>query len=247
MRNSISYIIVDDDISACNMLQNHLTHIPRLELRRVFTKPVEALMTIDNCPDTHLIFMDIDMPGMSGMKLAESLKNKDHNIIFTTSHSEFALDAIKVRAKHFLLKPYGLDDLAEVVNVVIRECYDFKNLDSEDEHTFFFKTDKEPGKLKKVDKDDIIYIQGSNHHVHIYTPTENFSTYMTLKEMDEKLKKKRQFYRVHKSYILNIDYIKNIEGNKINLGKYEVMMTASFKNDFISYVERNTIKTNRNT
>ncbi|WP_426330132.1 LytR/AlgR family response regulator transcription factor [Pedobacter sp. R-06] len=247
MTDEISCTIVDDDTSAISILEKHLAHIPRLKLHRTFTRPVEALNAIDTYQDNHLIFMDIDMPGMSGMKLAENLRHTSHNIIFITSYQEYALAAIKVRAKHYLLKPFGLDDLAEVVNIVIRECYELKNFDSEDENAFFFRTDKELGKLKRVEKAEIVYVQGANHHIHIYTPTENFSVYMSLGELEEGLRKNRQFFRVHKSYILNVGYIKNIDGNKINLGKYEVLMTSSFKKDFVSYVERNTLKTNRNT
>jgi len=247
MTNQIRCTIVDDDQYAISILEKHITEIPELTVHRTFTRPVEALGAINSYQDNHLIFMDIDMPGMSGMRLAENLRNTSHNIIFTTSYQEYALDAIKVRAKHYLLKPFGLDDLAEVVNIVIRECYDHKNYDSEDDTAFFFRTDKEPGKLKRVEKGEIMYIQGANHHIHIYTPTENFSVYMPLGVIEKLLGKNREFYRVHKSYLLNADHVKNIEGNKISLGKYEVLMTSSFKKDFVSYVERHTPRTKQGT
>jgi len=237
MKSSISCIIIDDDPTAINILQDHIAEMPRLKVHRVYTKPIEALNEISAESDKQLIFLDIDMPAMSGLRLADNLKHKSHNIVFTTSYPEFALDAFKVRAKHYLLKPFDIADFAVVVNEVLSECYDAQRIVNENEDAFFLRTNGERGRLTKVLKKDIIYLQGSNNHVHIYTPTNDYSVYMTIKEMEEKLQQNERFYRVHKSYIINTSFVREINGHKIDLGKYEVLMSPQYKEAFMHYIE----------
>ncbi|MFD2584575.1 LytR/AlgR family response regulator transcription factor [Pedobacter vanadiisoli] len=245
MKHSISCIIIDDDPTAINILQDHIAEMPRLKIHRTFTKPVEALSEISAESNKQLIFLDIDMPAISGLRLADILKPKSHNIIFTTSYPEFALDAFKVRAKHYLLKPFNIGDFAEVVNEVLSEYYDAQSLVRENEEAFFLRTNGERGRLTKVLKKDIIYLQGSNNHVHIYTPTNDYSVYMTIKEMEEKLRENEHFYRVHKSYMINTSFVKEINGHKIDLGKYEVLMTPQYKEAFMNYIESQTLISKR--
>lgn len=245
MKNTISCIIIDDDPTAINILHDYIAEMPRLKVHRTFTKPLEALSEISAESDKQLIFLDIDMPAMSGLRLADNLKHKLHNIIFTTSYPEFALDAFKVRAKHYLLKPFNMADFAEVVNEVLSEYYGTQRLVQENEEAFFLRTNGERGRLTKVLKKDIIYLQGSNNHVHIYTPTNDYSVYMTIKEMEEKLRENEHFYRVHKSYMINTTYVKEINGHKIDLGKYEVLMTPQYKEAFMDYIESQTLVSKR--
>ncbi len=245
MKKSVSCIIVDDDPTAINILQDYIVEMPRLKINRIFNKPVEALSEISIESNRQLIFLDIDMPALSGLQLADNLKHKSHNIIFTTSYPEFALDAFKVRAKHYLLKPFNMGNFAVVVNEVLSECYDAQDIAKENEGAFFLRTNGERGRLTKVLKKDIIYLQGSNNHVHIYTPTNDYSVYMTIKEMEEKLQENGHFYRVHKSYIINTAYVKEINGHKIDLGKYEVLMTPQYKEAFMGFIEDQTLVSKR--
>jgi len=245
MKDSISCIIIDDDESAINILKDYIAEIPRLKVYKTYTKPVEALSEISNESSRQLIFMDIDMPAMSGIRLADNLKRSEHKVIFTTSYPDYAIEAFKVRAKHYLLKPFNICDFAEVVNQVITEYYDSQDLMMEDGQAFFLRTNGERGKLTKVLKKDIIYLQGSNNHVHIYTQNNNYSVYMTIKEMEEKLSENPNFYRVHKSYIINTEFVREINGHKIDLGKYEVIMTPQYKTSFMEYVGRGTLISKR--
>jgi len=246
MNKIIPCIIVDNDASAIDIITDHISEIPRLKLNKTFTKPAVALTEIPLEKQRQLIFMDIDMPKLSGIDVAEGLKDLPHNIIFTTSYPEYAIEAFKVRAKHYLLKPFNLQEFARVVNDVIKEYYSVSKLERADHEAFYFRADGERSELTKVLKSDIVYFQGSNNHVHIYTPTEDFSVYMTMKEMEDKILENSRYYRVHKSYIVNTDFVKKITGNKINLGKYDVLMASHYKKDFIAYVERNLLRSKRN-
>ncbi|WP_029278301.1 LytR/AlgR family response regulator transcription factor [Pedobacter borealis] len=158
MKNTISCIIIDDDPTAINILHDYIAEMPRLKVHRTFTKPLEALSEISTESDKQLIFLDIDMPAMSGLRLADNLKHKLHNIIFTTSYPEFALDAFKVRAKHYLLKPFNMADFAEVVNEVLSEYYDTQRLVQENEEAFFLRADlpKYSKKISSISRAQII-------------------------------------------------------------------------------------------
>ncbi|WP_316760083.1 LytTR family DNA-binding domain-containing protein [Pedobacter aquatilis] len=239
-------IILDNDTSAIEIIMDHISEFPRLKLNKTFTKPAAALTEISMEKQRQLIFMDIDMPKLSGLDVADGLKDLPHNIIFTTSYPEYAIEAFKVRAKHFLLKPFNLQEFARVVIDVIKEYYSSAKLEHYDHEAFYFRANGERSELTKLLKSDIVYFQGSNNHVHIYTPTDDFSVYMTLKELEDKILENSRFYRVHKSYIVNTDFVKKITGNKINLGKYEVLMASHYKKDFIAYVERNLLRSKRN-
>lgn len=245
MKNPISCIFIDDELTAINILEDFASEMPRLKVHRTFTNPVEALSEISVEPDRQLIFMDIDMPSMTGLRLADNLKHSPHKIIFTTSHAEHAIAAFKVRAKHYLLKPFNIGDFAEVVNEVISEYYDSQILVRGNRKAFFLRTNGERGKLIKVLKKDIIYLQGSNNHVHIYTPENDYSVYMTIKEMEELLSCDAYFYRVHKSYIINTRFVQEINGHTIDLGKYEVLMTPQYKQAFMDEVSKDILISKR--
>lgn len=240
----IPTVIVDDDLSSINILLDHISEIPILRLPKIFTEPIEALTSLAHEKEGHLIFLDINMPGVSGITLAENLKYTSHKIIFTTCFPEYALQAIKVRAKEYLLKPFDLQELVTAVIIVINESYN-KTQNHPLSNLLIFRTEKEPGKLIAIPKDDIVYVQGSNNHVHIYTNDDDYSVYLTLKELKDRLKNDSQFYRVHKSFMLNSNYLKNINGNKINLGKYDVLMSEQYKADFITDVKRILITSSR--
>lgn len=237
MNNTIPCIIIDDDQSAIDTLQECISAFPRLRLALTYTKSVSALNDITMLKQSHIIFTDIDMPHLSGINLAENLKGESHNIIFITSYPQYAIEAFKVRAKHYLLKPFDLSEFAKVVNDVLKECYSSHNFEGDSEDVFYFRKSSDKSTILTIPKNEIIYIQGSNNHIHLYTPTENHSVYMTIKAMEEKLKYNTSFFRVHKSYIINSAFVKKIEGNKINLGKYEVLMAAHYKAAFIKFIE----------
>jgi len=245
MNNLIPCIIIDDDLSAIGILKEFISEFPRLNLEKTYTKPVAALNDISLLQESHLIFMDIDMPNLSGIGLADNLKDQHHNIIFTTCYPQYAIGAFKVRAKHYLLKPFNLAEFARVVNDVLKECYASHTFEKESRDAFFFRASDDKGRVIKVLKKDVMFLQGSNNHVHLYTDVEDYSIYLTIKEMQEKLKHNPTFYRVHKSYIINSDFVKKIEGNKIDLGKYEVLMASHYKAAFSSYVEQNFLSTKR--
>lgn len=245
MTSAINCFIIDDDQGAISILEDQLSGYPRLKVHSTYTKPVDALNKITMEKPGSIIFMDIDMPLMSGIRLAETLRSRSHHVIFTTSYPHYAIQAFKVRARHYLLKPYGPDELAEVVNDVLEEYYNPHQMDSITDDAFFIRTSNDRRLLRKILISDIIYLQGANNHVHFYLPEEDFSVFMTLKEMEDILQENPYFFRVHKSYIINRSFMKQVIGNTVDLGKYKVLMTLPYKKNFMEYVARNTLVSKR--
>jgi len=239
MKTIINCVIIDDDPFAINVITNHIAEIPRLQVLQTYTNPIRALSEINDLkikPD--LIFLDIDMPGLSGISFAESARHSFPNIIFTTAFAEYAMKAFDLRAKHYLLKPIDLDIFCQKVYTVLLECFD--NPLDDDNDAFYLRVG-ERGYRVKVLKEDIIYIQAAGNYLHIFTLEMHYTIYYSLQEMVQKLIGKTNFFRVHKSYIINSNYVQSIQGNTIHLQKYDVLMTAPFKADFVRYLEDNTL------
>ncbi|WP_025142148.1 LytR/AlgR family response regulator transcription factor [Pedobacter jeongneungensis] len=235
MKKTYNCAIVDDDWSAIRLLTDHIGEFPNLNVTKTFTKPIEALAELSIDQNIDLIFLDIDMPGLSGIQVAENLRDISPNIIFTTAHDRYALQAFDVRAKDFLLKPIELETFTKVVNRVLKECF-VKKLSrfSYDDLAFF-----RPGRRGVVDRIDlsaITHFKGAGNYVDIFTKDERFTIYMTIQEISDILTADDKFFRVHKSYLINGSYVTRIVGNIVYLGKHPIPMTSPYKARFCDFV-----------
>jgi DNA-binding LytR/AlgR family response regulator len=238
MKNTINCVIIDDDRSAIRLLTDHIEEFPNLKIAKTFTKPIEALTELSQDKDVDLIFLDIDMPGLSGIKLAENLQDRAPNIIFTTAHDRYALQAFDVRAKDFLLKPIELETFAKVVNRVLKECFVKKIKDFTYDDLAFFRPGQR-GIINRIDTTSITYIKGAGNYVDIFTEEEHFTIYMTINELSAMLTLNNQFFRVHKSYLINGSYVTRIVGNVVYLGKHPVPMSSPYKAKFCEFIAEN--------
>lgn len=236
MKNTLNCVIVDDDKSAIRILTDHIQEFPNLKIVKTYTRPVQALSELSRDQNVDLIFLDIDMPGMSGIQLAENLQSMTPNIIFTTAHDKFAVKAFDVRAKDFLLKPIALETFATKVNKVINEC--FSNDENYIDTAFFRPGDR--GTISRINKTEISYIQAAGNYVDIYSGEDRHTIYMTIKEMTEILSKGNQFFRVHKSFLINGSYVTRIVGNIVYLGKHPIPMSDPYKGKFTDFIVKNT-------
>jgi two-component system LytT family response regulator len=245
MKNPVPCIIVDDETGPIRTISDYIAQMPRLDLIKAYTEPLEALaeMSVTNIP--HLIYCDIDMPAFSGINLAEALRDSPHHIIFTTSYPDYALDAFGLRVRNYLLKPFDLPKFVKDTEVVLKEFFTPLTLERETDDSFFFRTDPEKTTLTRVMKNDIACIQGANNNIFIYTHTGYFSVYMTFKEIVEKLDESANFYRIQRSYIINSSHVKAITGNMVKAGKYDVLMSPNYNGNFMEWVNRIWLKTRR--
>jgi len=240
-------IIVDDDINAINDLKNYINSLENIILVNAYTNPVYALKEITASESVNIVFMDIDMPMISGLDLAKAIRHKTEKLIFTTSHTEYALKAYEVFANDYLLKPFTFFKFAETINrhFPIEEKVEIK---ARDHSEYFFARDRSvTNSLIKIRIADILVIESSGNYVKIFTRNGSVLTYISLAEMRDILKSHTDFLQVHRSFIVAINRIAAIEGNTIRLEDGQlVTIGKSFRESVYDYIQKRTIKAGGN-
>ena len=206
-------IIVDDQTEAVELIRDHVQKIPKLSILLMTTDSIEALTYLDTTkPD--IIFLDIEMPGLTGIEFIENVKTKWGNnipkIVFTTGYSDYALSGYEHGVADYLMKPVTFSRFKMCADRIIDEL-DQRNRTSV-EKLFFFAEDK--GQKVKIDMDYIIYIEGAGNYITIVMDGSKKMIYKSLNAMQEILPRDK-FMRVHKSYIVAISKIHAVKGNDV--------------------------------
>lgn len=236
-------LVVDDEQHAIDLLREYIQSIPQLTLAKTFQDPVEALL--ETAPEVgyDFVFLDIDMPRLSGLDLARSLRSKTTFLIFTTAHAKYAAEAFDVRADHFLLKPFGMTKFALAIHHLLKEKETAPPVGPD---SSFYIRSSQRNKLIKICPEDIISVEGLKNYVRINTCHAQYVAYLTLKEIEHLLSSTRGFIRVHKSFIIAEKYIERIDGRTIRLrGNQQVPIGETYKKYFYDYLQRKVIFSNR--
>jgi len=242
MKNILKCVIIDDEEHAIELLKDYISELPSLSLYKTYNNPILALDDIKADDDIDIIWLDIDMPGISGLELAKSLRHKTKKLIFTTAHTQYAVEAFEVKADNYLLKPIKLSRFVSLVSELTETLSQPEVVKS----NFFFIKGDEKGKLIRLDMDSIIMIEGLKNYIVIYTKTERFTTYLTMLEAEMALLNDGKFMRIHKSFIVNSEEIKKVNGSTVYLtNDIEIVLGTSYKERFYDYLNDNTIKTGR--
>jgi DNA-binding LytR/AlgR family response regulator len=219
----IKCVIVDDEPSAVDILKIYAEKIPYLDVVYTTSNAIEALTYIQS-NTVDLLFLDINMPDISGLDLARLTKGKS-KIIFTTAYAEFALESYKYEALDYLMKPISFNDfLMASQKMLALANAKAKNVEKtivveakESNEDYIFVKTEHKGKITKILFSDILYIESLKNYVAIYTTEkEQITTLLTMKEMEERLPS-NIFFRSHKSFIVSLDKIKALDGNEIIL------------------------------
>jgi DNA-binding LytR/AlgR family response regulator len=213
----IKCLVIDDEQEAIDSISDYLSSIPQLSLQKTFTRPLEALNYLEKSKIVDLIFMDIDMPLLNGIELSELIRHKADKLVFTTSHSKYALDAFKVRADDFLLKPFSFSDLLKTMKKLFPENETESPKMEKDDDFIYVKSKEDHLKLIKVDFDDIIAIESLLNYVRIHTITDKLVTHISLKEAKEALSERDEFIQLHRSFIISNKHISVISGNTLTM------------------------------
>lgn len=240
-------IAVDDEPLALNIMEDFINKIPYLEFVGSCNSAFETIELL-NRKKVDLIFLDINMPHLSGLELLKSLNN-NAMVIFTTAYSEYALEGFNLDAVDYLLKPVDFNRFVKAVN----KAYELFLLRNKPETLYHAKSDsnqefivvKADYKTRKIAVKDIIYIEGLKDYVKIYLEPKEHSvnqyqrpiiTKSTLIKMEEKLPSDL-FQRIHKSFILNLSKIEVIENNRIVIGEKRIPIGNNYKKDFFNRFE----------
>jgi DNA-binding LytR/AlgR family response regulator len=235
--------IIDDESHAIETLKKYAADSAQLEVVSTSQNPLEAVKYINESKDIDITFLDIDMPEMSGLDVAD-LIYKNTAIIFTTGHAGYAVQGFEKNISDFLLKPISFEKFLKSVTKVIDKIEDQKPQSTPKNQNYFFVNPGIKGKMLKVNYDDVEYIEGLNNYIVIHTPQSNHIIYLTMKEIEAGLPTVN-FIRIHKSYIINIDKVTMMEGNKIMIDKMILPIGSSFKDQLLKKVNSNVIKTHR--
>ncbi len=233
----INCIIVDDEEDAIDILIHYVKQIPHLSLVASFTNPIEALQ-LSSEQKIDLVFLDIQMPELSGIDFIKIIHAKS-KVILTTAYSEFALEGFELYVVDYLLKPIRLPRFLAAVEKAVEQVtsvYGIHHDVSESEY-IFVKTDSK-GKLLKINLADIDYIESMRNYMAIYYSGQKTMVYTSMKELEERLPK-RQFIRVHKSFIIPISKITGIEGNIVRLKNVctEIQIGENYKAELMEIIK----------
>ena len=247
--------VVDDEPLALGLMESYVLKTPGLELVGKYPNAVRAFQALQKTP-VDLLFLDIQMPDLSGLDLSRMIDNARTRIVFTTAFSEYALEGYKVNALDYLLKPISYPDFVAAVSRAQRwyegqKPGDDEVLSKSNEATasqdiapsgsyIFVKSDY---KLRRIDFSDILYIEGLKDYVKIYLESQSrpVVSLSSMHLMEETLPSS-QFFRVHRSYIVNMDKVRELERGQILFGEKRLTISESYKDKVNDYVSRHLLQ-----
>ena len=236
----IRCIAIDDEPLALTQISEYIKKIPYLSLTASCLDAFEA-MEIMSKEKVDLMFVDINMPDLNGLDMVKSLKEPPV-VIFTTAYSEYAIEGFRVNAIDYLLKPFSMKDFIKATDKA-REWIEFKAAQKEkdggegnvDEESLFVKSEYS---MIRIRFDEIKYIEGMSDYVRIYIEGRDkpVMSLLSIKGLEERLPSDR-FMRVHRSYIVNLEKIREVTRLRIVFGNTYIPVGENYKDKFNSYIK----------
>ncbi|MCB4809006.1 LytTR family DNA-binding domain-containing protein [Tamlana sp. 62-3] len=239
----ISCIVVDDEPMALNLVESYVEKTPFLKLKGKFSNAIEAMDFIkENLVD--LLFLDIQMPDLTGVEFSKMLP-KGTRVIFTTAFNEYALEGFKVDAIDYLLKPFDYAEFLTAANKAQQWFNLVKNKENQtskslNEKEFIFV--KSEYKQLRIRLAEVLYFEGLKDYIKIWlkdTP-KPILTLLSLKALEKELPETK-FMRVHRSFIVALNNIDVIERSQIIINKQRITISEQYKNKFIEFLDRNSL------
>lgn len=219
-------IVVDDEQLARKLLQEYIEKVPYLELEAQFKNPLEAISFLQDHP-IDLLFLDIQMPDLTGIEMLKSITLKT-SVILTTAYSEYAIEGYELNVIDYLLKPFSFERFLQGVNKV-SELLKLKYQAEIGTQPAAYITIQAEHKIYKMILNEILYIEGLKEYVSYYTTKgQRIIALQSLKSLEETLPK-NGFMRIHRSYIVPIDKIDTLEGNRVRIGEKLIPIGRSYK------------------
>ena len=235
---NVKCIVVDDEIHARKVLEKFIEDIPHWELVKSCKNALEAMEVLRN-QQIDAMFLDINMPKLTGLSFLESLKNPPL-VVITTAYREHALDAYELDVIDYLHKPIPFPRFVKAISK-IEEKMQAVGKPSSVSHTtstdtpqnfIFIKADK---KTIKLNFDDIVYIEGLGDYIKIHTTSKTIVSKLTVKKMEELLPTDL-FHRIHKSFIVALNFIEAIEGNQVEIANQKIPIGQIYRQSFMDLI-----------
>ena len=237
---NIKCAIIDDEPLAANLLLSYARKISYLNVTGTYNSAISAMKELRDNP-VDLIFMDIQMPELSGMEFAKILPRQT-KIIFTTAFNQYAIEGYKVNALDYLLKPISYEDFLQSCNKALEHITSSKNdaagIDTNNRFLFV----KSEYKLVRINLDDILYIEGLKDYIKIYFDNGDrpVTALMNMKRLEESLPSP-DFMRTHRSYIVNMMKVKIIDRLRIVFGNVYIPISESYKDGVQQFLDSHTL------
>ena len=225
---NIKCIAIEDEPLALKKLTGFINKIEYLNLLKTFDNAIDAINYMKN-NSIDLIFLDIQMEEFTGIQFLETIKQRPM-VIITTAYDKYAVKGYELDVSDYLLKPFTFERFVQSVEKVFSNITE--KLQPDSAGYIFVKTEY---RLEKINVADILYIEGMNEYLKIVTAGKNICTLQNFKSMEELLPKKN-FARVHKSYIVAVDKIENIERNRIKIQKMIIPVSETYKDEFFKKI-----------
>lgn len=229
---TINCIIIDDEPLARAGLREYIADIDFLKLSGEFDNPLAATELVGT-GTVQLLFLDIQMPKITGLDFFKTLKDPPA-VIFTTAYPQYALDGFEVNALDYLVKPISFDRFLKAALKAkdffeLRQTSKTEVVSGHTEEYFFIKSDN---KLVKILYDDILFVEALQNYVTIHCIEKKYISYLTFKSVEDYLPPGR-FIKVHKSFIISADKVESIDGNEIRIGQHRIPVSRSLKEEVI--------------
>jgi DNA-binding LytR/AlgR family response regulator len=222
----INCIAIDDEPLALDLISNYCSQVDFLDLKKTFTRPSEAALYMRKFP-IDLIFLDIQMPDISGIDFYKSL-DSERLVIFTTAYSEYAVEGFNLSAVDYLLKPIRFSRFEQAV-IKTKEFLDYMNNRGSDADKYLFV--RSDYKLLKIPLHDILFIQGLDNYIRIVTDhSRPVISRVSMKYICEKLPRD-MFVRIHRSYIINLKKEISYRNKKVQIGDIQIPVGISFEDE----------------
>ncbi|NCT74277.1 MAG: response regulator transcription factor [Chitinophagaceae bacterium] len=231
-------LIADDEPIARQIIETYCSHLPYLQVLASCGNALEAKQILQQ-QEVDILFLDINMPVIDGLSFLRSLK-KTPAVILTTAYREYAVEAFELSVSDYLVKPFSMERFMKAVDKAIEKIQSSLPVspvsplattlaENSDTAYLFLKTDR---KIYRVNHNDLLYAEASGNFTRFVTTTETLSVGMTFTNTEELLPR-HLFVRVHRSFIINKSKISLIEGNRVYIGKIEIPVGNSYKEDFL--------------
>ena len=251
---NLSCLIVEDEPLARNLITQYVQKVPSLNLVKACSNPLEAIEILRG---THvdILFLDVQMPEITGITLLKILQKKPY-VILTTAYSEYALEGYELEVSDYLLKPITFERFLKAVErATIRlnttnimstitnenEKINAEKINNNNELIQPFIFVKDGTKLVKIKLSDIMYIEGLKDYISIYTPNKKIVSLQRIKVLEAQLPE-NQFIRIHNSYIVALAWIDSIHKERVEIGKTLLPISDTYRKAFKDFIDKNNIK-----
>lgn len=231
----IKILLVDDEYLALNLLEEFASRLPGLEVVGKAKTPIQALEILEKTP-VDVLFLDIQMPVISGVNLLRSLQRPPITV-FTTAYSEHAVEAFDLNAVDYLLKPFAFERFLQAVNkakeaLLRKEAVPSPEIPLTETPESDFIVVKVDGRLQKIQLSELLYVEGLKEYVRLVCAGRQYVTFERMKNIEEMLPS-QSFMRVHKSYIVAKRCVQSVEGHQLDLGKVKIPISREKKEEVV--------------